>query len=392
MPPIPDELAEPPAGAPAPGWGQSLANGALGAALLHIVRARTGDGDWTTAHAWVRAAVRDPVSANPAAGLFHGVPALAYVLHTTELPDYTRLLEALDHHVDTLVQHRVHEAHNRIDRGHLPRLVEYDLIKGLTGLGAHLLAHRPISTALTEVLTYLVRLTKPLHIDGESLPGWWTHQAPSGRASIEYPGGHGNLGLAHGITGPLALLALALQRGITVDGHADAIGRICSWLDTWQQEDTAGTWWPRWVTRDEQRTRHTTRPNPMRLTWCYGTPAQARAQQLAALATGDLHRRRMAEDALLACAAGSQHPPGPADGSLCHGWSGVLQTLRRAAADTATAADRIASHLQTLESQARTGQCANTGLLEGSAGNALALLPPARSTSIRWDACLLTTV
>ncbi|MCA1709923.1 MAG: lanthionine synthetase, partial [Actinobacteria bacterium] len=135
------------------------------------------------------------------------------------------------------------------------------------------------------------------------------------------------------------------------------------------------------------RTGRTTQHNPMRLTWCYGTPAQARAQQLAALATGDTRRRHLAEEALLACAAGEQLPPGPADGSLCHGWAGVLQTLRRAAADAATG--HLIAHLDRLESPARTGQCVNEGLLEGAAGNTLALLPCAES--IRWDACLLIT-
>ncbi|MGH4020031.1 MAG: lanthionine synthetase C family protein [Pseudonocardiaceae bacterium] len=389
MPPVPDELAYPPVDDPAPWWGQSLANGALGPALLHIVHARTGGADWTTAHAWVRAVTRKPISANLAAGLFHGVPALAYVLHTAEFPGYARALEVLDRHVDTLVRRRIDEAHSRIDQGRLARLVEYDLIKGLTGLGAHLLAHRPHSIALAEILTYLVRLTEPIHVDGETFPGWWSHQAPTGRESTEYPGGHGNLGLAHGITGPLALLALAVRRGITVDGHIEAIDRICSWLDAWQHEDEAGTWWPRWVTHDEHRTGSTKQPNPMRLTWCYGTPAQARAQQLAAVATGDTRRRRMAENALLACAADEQLPPGPADGSLCHGWAGVLQTLRRAAADAATG--HLAAHLDRLESQARRGLCVNTGLLEGSAGNTLALLPPACTAPIRWDACMLTT-
>ncbi|MGH3546494.1 MAG: lanthionine synthetase C family protein [Mycobacteriales bacterium] len=388
MLPIPDELTDPPDYDPAPGWWQSLANGALGIALLHIVHARIGDGDWTTAHAWLRAATRTPVSANVAAGLFHGVPALAYVLHTADLPAYACTREVLDRHVDTVVRLKIDAAHTRIDHGQLPRLVEYDLIKGLTGLGAHLLAHRPHSAALTDILTYLVRLTEPLRLGGEILPGWWSHQAPTGRESAEYPGGHGNLGLAHGITGPLALLALAFKRGITVDGHTEAIDRICSWLDAWRHEDEAGPWWPRWVTRDEYRSGRTTQSNPMRLTWCYGTPAQARAQQLAAVATGDAQRRRMAEDALLACAAGQQRPPGPADGSLCHGWAGVLQTLRRAAADAAS--DHLASHLDHLESQARRGLCVNTGLLEGSAGSTLALFPAQRTTLIRWDACLLT--
>jgi len=46
---------------------------------------------------------------------------------------------------------------------------------------------------------------------------------------------HGNLGIAHGITGPLALLAVAMKRGVAVAGRAGAIGRICPWTDRWRR-------------------------------------------------------------------------------------------------------------------------------------------------------------
>jgi hypothetical protein len=42
------------------------------------------------------------------------------------------------------------------------------------------------------------------------------------------------------IAGPLALLALAMRRGITVPGQDEAIDRICAWLDAWRQPGTAG--------------------------------------------------------------------------------------------------------------------------------------------------------
>lgn len=36
-----------------------------------------------------------------------------------------------------------------------------------------------------------------------------------------------------------------------------------------------------------------------RLSWCYGTPGVAQAQQLAGLALGDLERQRLAESAMV---------------------------------------------------------------------------------------------
>lgn len=58
---------------------QSLADGAAGAALLHLET-----GDWPAAYATLREATADGAS------LFHGAPALAFVLATTDHPRLAR--------------------------------------------------------------------------------------------------------------------------------------------------------------------------------------------------------------------------------------------------------------------------------------------------------------
>ncbi|MGH3802688.1 MAG: hypothetical protein ACRDTD_21700, partial [Pseudonocardiaceae bacterium] len=82
---------------------------------------------------------------------------------------------------------------------------------GLTGIGQLLLQRAPGSDALGRILGYLVRLTEPLRIDGALVPGWWVSHDPD--PLLPTPGGHANFGIAHGITGPLALLAHAMRRG-----------------------------------------------------------------------------------------------------------------------------------------------------------------------------------
>ncbi|MFI6027948.1 lanthionine synthetase LanC family protein [Amycolatopsis magusensis] len=85
-------------------------------------------------------------------------------------------------------------------------MAEFDTIRGLAGLCACLPRQDPSSAAL-------------------------------------FPGGHGNFGLAHGISGPLALLAHAPRRGIAVDDH-EAVGTICAWLDSWRLDTPGGHRWP----------------------------------------------------------------------------------------------------------------------------------------------------
>lgn len=373
---------------------QSLANGAAGIALLHIERARTGHGDWTTVHAWLSAAAGGDISAGPNASLFFGVPALAFVTHAAadRSGKYQRALANLHAATSALTRTRLDQAHARIDRGDRPALAEFDLIRGLTGLGVCHLRCDPHHEVTTAVLAYLVRLTEPLpgHTDG--LPGWWTDLAPTGQATPDYPAGHGNVGMAHGIAGPLALLSLALRRGIVVDGHTDAIARICAWLDTWQQDHPAGPWWPRTITPDEAHGGRTRQVGPPQPSWCYGAPGLARAQQLAGLALGDTERQRTAETALLGCLSDPTQLARIIDSGLCHGAAGLLHTAWRMSADT-TAPD-IAAHLPQLSERLLTqlrSSPQGAELLDGSTGAALALHTAATDTASlsHWDACLL---
>jgi hypothetical protein len=391
---IAGRLAQPPdTTAGERGWqAQSLAHGAAGIALLPIERARTSSGGWQHAHRWLTSATGAPISATDDAGLFAGAPAVAFALHAAGPGRYTGALNQLDTRVAALTHRRADQAHARIDRRDLPTLAEFDLIYGLTGIGAYLLHHAPDGNALERVLRYLVRLTEPLRTGGETLPGWWTGHDPSFRYSPGFAGGHANLGLAHGITGPLALLALTAIKGITVDGQQEAISRICTWLDTWRQDDCTRSWWPQWVTREELRTGRTAQPGPGRPSWCYGTPGLARAQQLAALATGDPARQDMAEHALASCLSDPAQLAKITDTSLCHGWAGLFQTVwrtnRDARAPTLTGLPHLVSQLT---QHAYTSPPNGAGLLEGDAGLALALLTAASGTppASRWDACLL---
>ena len=273
-----------------------------------------------------------------------------------------RALAALDAAVVAVTHRRLTAAHARIDRGEPPALREFDLVHGLTGLGAHLLRRDPHGEPVRGVLSYLVRLTRTLHRDGESLPGWWTDLAPTGRPSPEFPGGHANLGMAHGIGGPLALLSLAARRGVIIDGQAEAVGEICAWLDVWRQDHPAGPWWPQWVTREDVRRRRTWQPGPLRPSWCYGTPGLARAQQLAGIAAGDAARRRTAEDALVGCLSDPGQLARVTDGGLCHGAAGLYQTAWRAAADaTAPAVAASLPHAWPTCSSASTRRAAAPG-------------------------------
>ncbi|MGW5731841.1 MULTISPECIES: lanthionine synthetase C family protein [Streptomyces] len=374
-----------------PWWHQSLGTGAPGIALRHIANARTGAGAWETAHRWAAAMTRHPVNAHSeVAGLFRGAPAVAFALHTADHPAYAHALTGLDRTVNVLVRERLARAHQRIDTGHPAPLREFDLIRGLTGLGIYLLHRRPSWHLLRDVLAYLVRLTEPL--DGGQMPGWWSGDGPEGRPSDQWPHGHINFGLAHGIAGPLALLAAAQRRAIVVTGQAEAVSRIMDVLDQWQQGEGATAWWPGLITPAQWQAGTATSSGPQRPSWCYGTPGLARAQQVAALALGDPARQQRAERALAACIRDEKQLSQLTDASVCHGWAGLIQTVHRAAADDSTG--ELAVLLPDVH--ARMGHYLDVhglpehgGLLEGADGIHLASASVNTPPATDWDACLL---
>jgi hypothetical protein len=206
-----DALATPPVPQPgddrsptSPRWrGQSLSKGAAGVAVLHGVRAHTGIGSWERVHQWLACATHEALSAGPGAGLWHGAPAVAFALSTaTPSGRYARARERLDTAVTTLARTRLDAAATRLAAAQRPALAEFDLVRGLTGLGAYLLHRAPGSSLFREVLAYLVRLTEPVPAAdsaGTAAPGWWTGDIPPGRPVDDFRDGHADLGMAHGI-------------------------------------------------------------------------------------------------------------------------------------------------------------------------------------------------
>ncbi|MGW2115040.1 lanthionine synthetase C family protein, partial [Streptomyces zhihengii] len=220
----------------------------------------------------------------------------------------------------------------------------------------------------------------------------WVRHDPARGESPHFPGGHGNFGAAHGITGPLLLLAQAMRRGITVNGHREAIWNICEHLDTWCQLSPSGPWWPEHISRHDLDHGHSHHHAPTRPSWCYGTTGIARAGQLSGLALHAPDVQAFYEDALYRALTDPDQLARVTDSGLCHGWAGIYQTATRAAADA------LDPRLQTLPKVLGNALAANAqpglpepGLINGAAGTALALTTHASQQApiTGWDACLL---
>ena len=318
--------------------------------------------------------------------LFHGLAGLGFarLLIGGEAPVDEELVRGAEAAVDRVagVEEFVSEK-------------DYDVVSGLAGIGAYLLSVPGSSPALDRDLRALVRLGGA---DG-LIPGWYTppHLLDE-QARERSPQGCFNCGLAHGIPGPLALLALAHAQGVAVDGAATAIERIARWLIEQRLEDEWGTTWPAVVPLEPVR------PEPSRSAWCYGPPGVARSLWLAGNALGDPVLRDLAVEAMSAVYRRPIPERRIDSPTFCHGVAGLLQITLRFAEDTGLPlfreeAAKLAVQLvdaydrgsllgySDLEPDGRSVDRAS--LVNGAAGVALVLLAASSPFEPAWDRMFL---
>ncbi|GAA1237401.1 hypothetical protein GCM10009578_092920 [Streptomyces rhizosphaericus] len=372
----------------------TLCYGLAGTALLHACLAEAEPGAAKTAAAHWAAAARLLGNAPPD-GIHTGPGALAASLiigtgylpshdpHQALLPRATAWLSA---RAAALARHH----HQRAACADATPWAVYDAIKGLTGIGRVLLAahsrgHRadaePGLTAALTALTHMILTPRG------SRPGWWLPAAlhpPTVRVPAS---GAATTGLAHGIAGPLALLATAHRAGHTVPGQPNAIRTAAQWLLAWQSPQHT---WPPHISGHalDHGPAEAIAPIAGRTTaWCYGTPGIATALTTAGHTLGLPALNHTATEAMNALAARPLEDWDTEGTALCHGSSGVLQCARRLSCHPV--AERAAHGVLTSAMTSRPH-----GWLTGRAGSALALadlggLLLASPLADDWDCLIL---
>jgi hypothetical protein len=267
-------------------------------------------------------------------------------------------------------------------------------------------------TALSSMVEGLVDLLS----EGDPLPRWYTpaHLLADEQTREYCPHGNLNLGLAHGVPAPLALLSLAYTAGISVPGLGEAIARTADWLCANRFDDAWGVNWPAvlpLVKTDMADGGYLQVPNarstpdgPSRCAWCYGSPGIARALWLAGEA---LDREDYKALSISAMEAVFRRPVAVRridSPTFCHGVSGLLAVALRFSHDMGGAAfsgeiGALVEHLldsyqpQSLlgfrHLETRDTTMDQPGLLEGAPGVVLALLAAATHTEPTWDRLFL---
>ncbi|MGH3321250.1 MAG: phosphoenolpyruvate carboxykinase [Streptosporangiaceae bacterium] len=113
----------------------------------------------------------------------------------------------------------------------------YDAISGLAGIGRVLLAAVTAGNHECEqgLLAALETLITMIRTSQGTRPGWWLPAAEHPPGDV-HPSGVATTGLAHGIAGPLAFLAVAHVAGWSVPGQVAAIDCVARWLLHWSTD------------------------------------------------------------------------------------------------------------------------------------------------------------
>ncbi|GIH02230.1 hypothetical protein Rhe02_02970 [Rhizocola hellebori] len=379
----------------------SIAQGDAGIALAcGALDAAYPDEGWDrVGHLWLSRAVLTPTPGKQpgAYGLLTGATGLS--LAAWRLSRGGRRYRRLQDSLDSGMLAGIHQQAQRVKESrHGVANADYDVVSGLAGMVAGLLPRQQnpdVHSALLSCIDALVTLADPA-----VPPRWFTPPERTADRGLltAHPRGHLNLGMAHGVPGIIAALALAHRCGLRRNAIQDATARLTRWVLGNRVDDRWGPNWPSAVSVDPPEVA----PRPCRGAWCYGAPGIAGALGMAAEILNDDALALLAVDAVLAVhrrPAAVRNIEAP---TACHGMAGLLQVTRRLASTCQDprllrAADDIAESIlhreepdslmgyRNLEPGGRPVD--HPGLLDGSVGVMLALLD--LTTDTGWDRVLL---
>jgi hypothetical protein len=319
--------------------------------------------------------------------LHYGFPGIAwaaqYMCDADERPDVKEIDDALAELLEEPWRH------------------DFDLLRGIVGLGVYGLTRLPDPTAQTLVATTVRHLGATAERTREGV-AWYTRPEWMLPEMLKVlPRGYYSLGAAHGIPSVIAFLALAEEAGIEPGLARGLATSAVKWLLAQRRGSADRANFPSYVGQDIPWRR-------ARSAWCYGAPGIAIALLVAARALRD---DALAAEAVAVGLAAADRPfdeAGIRDAGLCHGATGLGLIFQRLFNETGhprfadaaqdwflTALEMrvpgrgLGGFLAFAGDDLRSHWESNHTLLAGSGGIALALAAAAGERAPDWDALLL---
>lgn len=378
----------------------SLAQGDCGLAVaMAAFDTAFPDGAWDRAGKQYLEHAVLALKANSSRGpsLFSGAAGVAFAAHLLSRSGtrYTRLLQSLDGLVATALAN----LSSRIRSGDPMPVAVFDLISGLSGVCAYATARRSASQEFEASLQGAIDALCDLALDDARPPLWSTPHRYIGRDADAYPFGNLNFGLAHGIPGMLAVLAIYSLNGGLTPRLDQAIAHIISILKRYSLQDQWGMQWPAAIALTNEHG-ELAEAQPTRNAWCYGVPGIARALWLGGAAVADEDAKQISVQSLKDVFARPKWARNIDSPSICHGISGLLMVAHSFELDGygdefEPYVDMLigeiiddfdeASMLGFRSIEMGTNRVDQPGLLDGAAGIAATLLSILDPSSAGWQ-------
>lgn len=239
---------------------------------------------------------------------------------------YTNMQSAINQKiVDTLPQ-----LFSRVCNKNGTHALAYDVIAGITGVLNYLYLFKKDQKCyelLNEGINTLIKLTEDIQIRGHNVPGWYIPKENQ-FSDIEkelYKSGCFNLGLAHGIAGPLVFLSEMLSAGICRERQKEAIQKIVDFYFEYRIIEEKRDIWKGQIEFDEIIKGVVGRKNIVRRdAWCYGNPGICYALVQAGIA---LHDKKIVDYAIQNLKATVHNIQGIYSPTFCHGYAGIYQIV-----------------------------------------------------------------
>lgn len=312
---------------------------------------------------------------------------------------YKSLLQTLDNHLYSQLDVNLNYIINKTDT----EMFDYDVIEGMSGIGNYLLLNNK-ERPLEKILNYFVNLSKPVsHLNFE-VPRWFIKKEHlfNDDEKKYYNKGILNLGLSHGIPGPLIILCKSYNKNIIVDGQKEAIEKIVGDIIKCKIKGT--NQWNGMIGLDEY-INGAKNSDAVRDAWCYGTPGIAYSL-LGASYT--LKNNSLYEMSCEAMKESVKNENGLFSPSFCHGYSGLAYISYKFYCKTKdkfflNESDRLLEKILSYytddapfgfynieNSSSNIKNLNSIALLDGASGTLLTILELiSKTNSVDWDSAFL---
>lgn len=248
--------------------------------------------------------------------LFSGLSGMGFSidLASQDGKNYQNLLKKID---AVIIENIYVKIDNLRKKGLNP--IDYDVISGLSGIGRYLLNRVQYNSNVTLHLKNILKYFRDIHYSYE---GWTISRENQflEKDKEYFKKGNINLGLAHGILGPISLFALSYIQGITIENHRQTLKDMAAYIvENRFCKDL------RWLYR-YNFIKEKNNINYIRNGWCYGNTAIMRTLFLISIALDDSYIKGLSKDIMYQVLNdGFVNLISP---TICHGLSSHLIMLK----------------------------------------------------------------